>query len=135
MEPYCRKVQYYETDRMGVAHHSNYIRWMEEARIDFLDQLGFPYAAMEAEGVLSPVKSLSCEYKHPCTFGDTLRIEVTVGGFNGVVITMLYEMRNQNEDLICTARSEHVFVNREGRFVRMKREMPAFCEAIDRTAE
>ena len=135
MEPYCRKVQYYETDRMGVAHHSNYIRWMEEARIDFMDQLGFPYAAMEAEGVLSPVKSLSCEYKHPCTFGDTLRIEVTVGGFNGVVITMLYEMRNQNGDLICTARSEHVFVNREGRFVRMKREMPAFCEAIDRAAE
>ncbi len=135
MEPYCRKVQYYETDRMGVAHHSNYIRWMEEARIDFMDQLGFPYAAMEAEGVLSPVKSLSCEYKHPCTFGDTLRIEVTVGGFNGVVITMLYEMRNQNEDLICTARSEHVFVNREGRFVRMKRDMPAFCEAIDRAAE
>ena len=135
MEPYCRKVQYYETDRMGVAHHSNYIRWMEEARIDFMDQLGFPYAAMEAEGVLSPVKSLSCEYKHPCTFGDTLRIEVTVGGFNGVVITMLYEMRNQNGDLICTARSEHVFVNREGRFVRMKREMPAFCEAIDRATE
>ncbi len=135
MKPYLRKVQYYETDRMGITHHANYVRWMEEARIDFMDQLGFPYAAMEAEGVLSPVKSLSCEYKHPCTFGDTLRIEVTVGGFNGVVITMLYEMRNQNEDLICTARSEHVFVNREGRFVRMKRDMPAFCEAIDRAAK
>lgn len=32
MEPYLHKVQYYETDKMGIAHHSNYIRWMEEAR-------------------------------------------------------------------------------------------------------
>ena len=36
MTPYCHKVQYYETDRMGVTHHSNYIRWMEEARVDLL---------------------------------------------------------------------------------------------------
>ena len=33
MEPYLHKVQYYETDKMGIAHHSNYIRWMEEARL------------------------------------------------------------------------------------------------------
>ena len=58
MKPYLHRVQYYETDMMGVVHHSNYIRWMEEARIDFMDQLGFPYARMEAEGVLSPVKSV-----------------------------------------------------------------------------
>ena len=40
MEPYVHKVQYYETDKMGIVHHSNYIRWMEEARIDFLDSVG-----------------------------------------------------------------------------------------------
>ena len=47
MKPYLHKVQYYETDMMGVAHHANYIHWMEEARIDFMDQLGFPYSEME----------------------------------------------------------------------------------------
>ena len=45
MQPYTKKVQYYETDMMGIAHHANYIRWMEEARIDFLDRMGFPYRA------------------------------------------------------------------------------------------
>ena len=59
IKPYRRAVQYYETDMMGIVHHANYIRWMEEARIDFLAQLGFPYARMEAEGVLSPVRSVS----------------------------------------------------------------------------
>ena len=63
------KVQYYETDMMGVAHHANYIHWMEEARIEFMDRIGFPYKRMEAEGVLSPVKGMNIKYLKPCTFG------------------------------------------------------------------
>ena len=55
--PFHRKVQYYETDMMGIAHHANYIHWMEEARIDFMDQIGFPYSKMEAMNIFSPVKS------------------------------------------------------------------------------
>lgn len=43
MRPYQHKVQYYETDQMKVVHHSNYIRWFEEARIDYMEQLGMPY--------------------------------------------------------------------------------------------
>ena len=48
---YGRKIQYYETDRMGIVHHSNYIRWMEEARIDALAQIGIPYDKIEAAGI------------------------------------------------------------------------------------
>ena len=44
MQTLTHRVQYYETDRMGVTHHSNYIRFMEEARVAYLEQLGFPYA-------------------------------------------------------------------------------------------
>ena len=43
MVHYDHKVQYYETDGMGIVHHSNYIRWFEEARVDLLEQLGFGY--------------------------------------------------------------------------------------------
>ncbi len=132
---YSHKVQYYETDMMGIAHHANYIRWMEEARIDFMDQLGFPYSQMESKGILSPVKSLSCDYKHPCTFGDEISIQVSVESFNSIVLAIKYEMKNAAGDIICTARSEHVFLTREGHFVRMKREMPEFCQAIDTLTE
>ena len=104
---------------------------MEEARIDFMDQLGFPYARMEREGVLSPVKSLSVDYKHASTFGDEITIHLSVESFNGVVMVIRYDMRNQSGEAICSARSEHVFLNREGRFVRMKRDMPEFCAAIE----
>ena len=132
MKAFSRTVQYYETDMMGIAHHANYIHWMEEARIGFLDQLGFPYAAMEAAGIVSPVKALSCEYKSPCTFGDRIAVSIVPESFNGVVLVLRYRMEKEQGGLVCEARSEHVFLNREGRFVRLKRELPGFCEAIEK---
>jgi acyl-CoA thioester hydrolase len=132
MQPYLKRVQYYETDMMGIAHHANYIRWMEEARIDFMDQMGFPYARMEAEGIISPVRAVSCRYKKPCTFGDALRISVAVEGFNGVVLTLRYDMtREADGALICQATSEHVFLRRDGGIIRMKRDMPEFSAALE----
>ena len=131
MEAYIHRVQYYETDMMGVTHHANYIRWMEEARIDLMDRLGFPYAEMEKKGVLSPVKSLSCDYLRPCTFGDEILISVSVLSFNGVVLVLGYEMTDRQGEKVCTARSEHVFLDREGHFVRMRRVLPDFCARIE----
>ena len=125
-----RKVQYYETDMMGVVHHANYLHWMEEARIDFMDRMGFPYQRMEAEGVLSPVKSIQVNYLKPCTFGDEVDITVGVKEFNGVVITMMYDMRVIGEPVF-SGTSEHVFLDRAGKFVRMKRVMPEFCKAVE----
>ena len=43
---------------MGIIHHSNYIKWMEEARMDLMEQIGLSYKEMEAMEIISPV--LSC---------------------------------------------------------------------------
>ena len=109
-----RKVQYYETDMMGVTHHSNYIRWMEEARIDFMDQMGFPYKRMEEEGVLSPVRSIRVNYLKPCTFGDEVEITVGVQDFNGVVITMAYDMRVNGKRSLTARRNMCSWTGKEG---------------------
>ena len=129
-----RKVQYYETDMMGVVHHANYLHWMEEARIEFMDRMGFPYKRMEAEGVLSPVKSIQVNYLKPCTFGDEVDVTVGVKEFNGVVITMMYNMR-VNDEPVFSGTSEHVFLDRKGKFVRMRRVMPEFCRAVEERIE
>ena len=63
MTPCEHKVQYYETDGMGIVHHSNYIRWFEEARVDLLEQLGFGYDRIEEAGYSGPVLEVSCQYK------------------------------------------------------------------------
>ena len=74
LRPYLRQAQYYETDQMGVIHHANYIHWMEEARVDYLDQSGFGYRSMEALGISSPVLRLACEYRRSVAFGETVEI-------------------------------------------------------------
>ena len=66
---YQHKAQYYETDQMGCVHHSNYIRWFEEARTDLLEQLGFSYGHMEELGILCPVLEVHVEYKDLIQFG------------------------------------------------------------------
>jgi len=61
---YCRKAQYHETDQMGIIHHSNYVKWMEEARIGYMNQMGFSYKKVEELGVISPVVEISVAYKN-----------------------------------------------------------------------
>ena len=75
MSRYIHKVHYYETDKMGITHHSNYIRFMEEARMNYLNETGFTMARLEAEGITSPVVSVTCDYKYPSTYDDEIEIE------------------------------------------------------------
>ena len=60
IRPYEHHAKYYETDQMGIIHHSNYIKWMEEARMDLMDQIGLSYKQMEEMEIISPVLSVSC---------------------------------------------------------------------------
>lgn len=135
MKPYQHTVQYYETDRMGVTHHSNYIRWMEEARIDFLDQLGWSYAKLEDLGVISPVTAVECKYKASTTFADVVRISVQVEEFKGVRLRLRYEMEKADGTPVCEGRSEHCFLGKDGKILRLKREYPDFCAALQKLAE
>lgn len=127
MSEYIRTVNYYETDKMGITHHSNYIRFMEEARIDFLQKLGYPMTRLEREGVVSPVVSVECKYKAPSTFSDVLRITVKVEKYTGVKVMFAY--RGVNADtgkVVFEAESTHCFVNAQGRPVSVKKNFPEF---------
>ena len=81
---YTHKVHYYETDKMGITHHSNYVRWMEEARVDFLEKKGYGFDRLESEGIASPVVSLECNYKKPSVFSEEIDIEVFVKELKGL---------------------------------------------------
>lgn len=130
MQPYQHRVQYYETDRMGITHHSNYIRWMEEARIDFLSQIGWSYARLEELGILSPVTAVDCRYKASTTFDDLVSIEVSVLALTNARLTIGYRMTNAAGAEVCTGQTEHCFLDREGHILRLKRDYPAFYELL-----
>ena len=131
MNLYQHKVQYYETDKMGIVHHSNYIRWMEEARIDFLGQIGWNYKKLEDIGVISPVTAVDCKYKVSTYFDDVVTIEVWIEEFKGVKLKIAYEMK-RDDVVVCEARSEHCFLDAEGNIIRLRKEYPEFYETLTR---
>jgi len=125
MSDYTHKVQYYETDRMGITHHSNYIRWMEEARTNFLEEIGFGYDKLEAAGIISPVIGVECRYKKTTTYPDLIRIHLEIAEFKGVKLKISYTMYKEDE-LVLEGLSEHAFLDRQGIPIRLKKEFPEF---------
>ncbi|MBQ8239095.1 MAG: acyl-CoA thioesterase [Oscillospiraceae bacterium] len=129
--PYIHKVHYHETDRMGITHHSNYIRWMEEARVDYLDQVGYGYARMEREGILSPVIGIECQYKHATTFDDEVAIRVEAAEFRGVRLVIRYEMTRVSDGaLVLTGKSTHCFTTPEGKPIILKKRFPELDQLL-----
>lgn len=130
MRPYIHRVQYYETDKMGITHHSNYIRWMEEARVDYLDQIGWSYARLEEMGVISPVRAVECRYRATTSFNERITIHTAIEDFNGVVLRLRYSMENGEGTKVFEGYSEHCFLNGESRILRLKKEYPDFHAAL-----
>ena len=120
---YQHKVQYYETDKMAIVHHSNYVRWMEEARVFFLEQVGAPFEKIEEMGILCPVLEVSCKYLNMVRFGETVTIDVRLSEFSGVKMYVVYDMYKADGTLCCTAESRHCFM-KDGKVLNLKRKYP-----------
>lgn len=132
---YERRAYYHETDQMGVIHHSNYIKWMEEARVALMDYLGFSYKKMEDLGVISPVTAIDLEYKNPTRFNDTVLIYVKVSEYSGVKLTIEYEIKSKDDLTIkAIGHSKHCFLM-NGRIVSLKRSLPEFNDAFEKYIE
>ena len=113
---------------MGIVHHSNYVRFMEEARVDWMDQLGYGFDQLEAEGVVSPVTAISCNYKSPSTFKDVISIEVKVSEMTVFKISFAYTMK-VNGKTVCLASSTHCFLE-NGRPAKMEERFPELYKKI-----
>ena len=129
MSTYKHTIQYYETDKMGITHHSNYIRFMEEARIHFLKEAGWPYDKLEEEGVISPVVGVTCDYKKTTTFPDELEIAVAVLEVSPVKFKLSYTMTVEGK-VVCTATSTHCLLSKEGRPISIPKKYPGFYEML-----
>lgn len=131
MQDYEHRAQYYETDQMGIIHHSNYIRWMEEARMDFLSRIGFPMEKIEAAGIVSPVVSVECRYRQVCKINEDICIHLHIKKYNGVKLVLEYEMYEKVTGALRTVgSSSHCFIDREGRIVSLKKIYPDLHAAL-----
>ena len=126
---YLHNVKYYETDCMRIVHHSNYIRWFEEARIDYFSKIGTPYAQMEAEGFVAPVLSVSCEYRSMTRFGEDVYVLLSLEECTGIRFSFAYRVIDaRTGEVRCTGNSRHCFIDGEGRPINLKKKGAKYYE-------
>ena len=93
-------VRYYETDQMGIVHHSNYIRYFECGRMAMLEEVGLPMHKIEEAGVMMPITEVECRYKVPAKLGDKLRVVTMINEMPRARLTVHTEIYNQNDQLL-----------------------------------
>ena len=95
-------VRYYETDQMGIVHHSNYIRYFECGRNAMLKDMGLPMDKVEGVGIMMAVVAVDCRYRTPARLGDTLRVVSLIDEMPAAKVVIRSEIYNQDDVLVCT---------------------------------
>ncbi len=128
---YERKINYYETDKMGIVHHSNYIRFLEEARCYMLNKMNIPYSYLEEQGIMIPVLGVNCSFKQPVTFDDVILIEPYIKDFNGIRLTVGYNIKEKNnKNIILIGETKHCFTDKNLKPIRIQKNFPQIYDTF-----
>ena len=109
------RVRYAETDKMGVAYHSNFVIWLEVGRVELMRQLGFHYSQMEQQDdCFIPVVDLRVRYKAPAQYDDEIVIRTEIRNVRSSLLHFTYEIfRESDRTLLATGETMHIIVNKK----------------------
>ena len=127
-----RKINYYETDKMGVVHHSNYIRYMEEARCAWLEYSEMPFSFLEENNITVPVLEVNCTYKYHVTFEDTIVIRPFVKEYSGVRMSVGYEIIDKKTGkTVLVGETKHCFTDKNLKPINLKKYNSEFSDKFE----
>lgn len=121
------KVRFVETDMMGVVHHSNYFRWFEVGRVEYMRQAGVYLLDLMRDGVLFPITEVSCQYKASARFDDYLAIETTMVDLSRAKMVFSYKIVRESDGLLLAeGKTQNLFTDTNGKVIRLA--MPVFTK-------
>ena len=115
------RVGFHETDAMGIVHHSNYLKYCENARVVWLETHDKSYPDWIELGLHFAVTKVDLDYKQPAKFDDVLDVTVWLEWVRGASLAMAYSICRGGE-LLCSGRTEHASINDDGRVRRLPKE-------------
>ena len=132
LETYVRVINYYETDQMHVVHHSNYARYLEEARLHMMDQLDLSYDELERMGIIIPVMELHDYYIKSITYGDIIEIRPLIIRLSPVRFSLKYDIfRSGTDELLHHAETTHAFLDSDFKPMNLKKKYPEVYQKFD----
>lgn len=123
-----RRIYYYDTDTSGAVYHANYLKYLEEARSEYLEARGLTVKGLLARGVGFAVRRQEMEYKAPALYGDELEIKTWVKEFTPYRIVFAYTLHNQDARLIGKAETDLVCVGPDLKLIELPAEIKAALE-------
>ena len=125
------RVIFADTDAMGIVYHTNYIKWFEIGRNEYLRQVGFPYAELEKANFWLPLAGVECTYKSPAVYDDVLEINAWIGELKAATVVINYDIyRKSTGELLVTGSTKHAITDDKLKPVRFKTAHPALFERI-----
>ena len=117
----AHKVNFYDTDAMAVVHHSNYIRWFEIGRVEFLRQAWITLTELMDDGYVFPITEVSAKYMNSGYFDDELIIETTPVALTKAKMAFSYRvLRACDDTVLVTGFTQNVFTSRAtGKITRL----------------
>lgn len=114
------KVRFVETDMMGVVHHSNYFRWFEMGRVEYLKEAGIYLLDLMANDIVFPITDVSCQYKASARFDDYFLVETYMAELSRAKMVFTYRVvREADGLLLATGRTQNLFTDSKGKVIRL----------------
>ena len=117
------RIYYYDTDKMNVVYHGNYLKWLEIARTEFFRDT-LPYSELEETGIMLPVKTLNIEYINSVKYDELIKIKIKLLELSKIKIRFSYEIYDENlKNLKAKAETVNVFTDLNGSLKRIDDEI------------
>ena len=127
------RVEYHHTDQMGIVHHSNYVKFFEFARTEWLRAVGLTYAEMERRGVMMPIVEVQVKYRQPAYYDELIRVRAIVEEMPMARMTFKYEIYGEDDRPIATGLTTLGFIDSVTR--RPQRVPSWLLEVLNRELE
>ena len=128
------RVPFYETDAMGVVHHSNFVRYLEEARVAWLDDYDQPYSAYVEQGFHFATTRVEVDYRQSVRIDERVEVAVWAEWVRGASLRLAYTL-HVGDRLVATAATEHAAVDPTGAVRRIPKERRESLRAQVATGE
>lgn len=107
------KIYYHHTDCGGVVYYANYLKFLEEARTEFLADKGLSVSELAKQGILFVVARQEIDYKAPAFYADELHVHTKLSSVGRVKMEFTYDVVNQHEKIVCSAKTILVCVGKD----------------------
>lgn len=116
---YEQTVYYGDTDAYGVAWHGSYVRWMEQARVEFCREIGIDLVEMKNNDVAIPVTNMNIRYKASAMLDDKIIVETEITEMTPIRVQFTQVIKHKETGNIFTIGTiEVVAVNNQGKIYR-----------------